>query len=149
MKKMLFAAAMLCLHAFTSFAQQGDVHVFNYTNCVVAVNIVAVCPGNCKEYSSLTMWTVNPNSSLDFPASTYPWNGGEQSPPPCSNWEWYYAEIFVCGNYYRVGRVVSPCTPSPAAGVTVPGADCECGNADIHLSFGVDPVTGEVYVVIS
>jgi hypothetical protein len=143
MKKILSILALLCL-GFTSYAQQGDIHINNSSGCNIAIDIVAACD-NCTETSSLTMHSVGANSTLDFQSSSYPWNGGGTgAKPPCGNWEWYYADIFICGNYYRVGRNVSSCTPyGGSLGVT----DCGCNGSNITLNFSVD-AAGNVLIQI-
>lgn len=153
MKKILSIVALLCFGMTASYGQQGTVHVINNTNCDIGVDIANWCP-DCKVLSSQTMWTVNANDTREFAPDTYPWLlGGELVMPACLDWQWYYADVYACNNYIRVGRAVptsSPddCPPYSREGETTD--DCNCTNTPfIFVTFDVDvPIPGDVTITV-
>jgi hypothetical protein len=150
MKKIFSILALVCLGFMTSYAQQGTVHVINNTNCDIGVDVANWCP-ECIVLSSQTMWTVNPHSTLDFDPNTYPWLlQGDFVLPACLDWQWYYADVYACNNYIRVGRNVPNATCPQYNRISETTDECGCTNGSfITVTFDVDvPVPGDVTITI-
>lgn len=148
MKKIILAVALMCSSHVMSYAQQGDITVINNTNCVIAYDVGATCPGSCEGRSSLMMTNLGPGKTHNIPASTYPWDGGggDIDPPPCVDWEWHWADIFICGEYYRVGRSVGSCA-SYSGGLAF-SDECSCTTSGtITINFSING-SGDVLIQI-
>lgn len=137
-------------------AQNGNVNVINRTTCDIAINVVAVCPDDCSEYSALAMTPVPP---IFFPGFLYHGAGTSNwaTPDPetiCpGQWIWSYAQIFYgCGpaGYIEIGNPLSPCNIYPNyASISIP-QECadECNRGKTTFEFAWSQVGNDITITV-
>ena len=155
MKQVLFSITFLLLANF-SFAQgQGGVSILNKLNCEIAINVIAVCPNDdCSEYSAMAMTLIGgkPLSVPPSPPIETPYTEPFAETPPCSDWEWNYAEVLVnCGGEFHYFYVGNPAICRSEPNFTTHPLECsDCfdeGEAYIQLSWTVKP-NGDILIII-
>lgn len=161
MKRMLLILVCFISWNETKAQGQGNIEILNQTSCGISIDVVAVCRDGCNTESSLTMWTVpagfprpsTPDTNPFFKSSTYPWAGGGGT-PPCSNWEWWYVDIYVGCDFIRVGNCNVPCAPPTAP---ISGLGCgissltDCNNCSpnsvVQASWSVT-ASGDILIIV-
>lgn len=98
--RMILLAFALFLFSNTLLAQvhQGTVTIENKTDCQIAWDIFATCPP-CDDYHTGMMNVVAPQTTMTYESPVsggsnpqFPW---EDDAPPCSNWYWSYAFVYI------------------------------------------------------
>ena len=155
MKRMILMLVFAFLTIVNSSAQNGNVNVINRTTCDIAINLVAVCPNDCSEYSALAMTPVPP---IFFPGYQYLPNWTTPDPETIcpGQWIWSYAQIFYsCGGpsgygYIDIGNPLSPCNIYPSgATITIP-QECadQCNNGKTTFEFYWSQVGNNVTITV-